>query len=1165
MTDHLKNRASLLEALQRELVGPAPAGDELKSLTFDEKADAYRPWRQAGTGEEILQWDRPCKRYGVGVLYPVGMEAGEVGNLKQPESPSDISDAGVSEAAMTEEARKALDALGEKLARAKDDADPDEFDLSLANAYKPSSMAVSFLVELPPGAVLEFVATAGRYEQFEVTVAGAKRTWWRRQPVRLAARFDRACLSGVNGVVRPTKLDITGLGQEQRLSVELRARPYAGPDGSTDRTLATACLVNRSTATGAPDELSLFQVHFGLRCLLPDGTSHPCVLPYPARLGAAPDLEDKQVALLYRDQQTFAVGHGCAADWSDPVDGRAERVTAEVLPQVQVPSMTNEVKGPDGASLESRMDELAGLVPSRDGSQGLTSLIAGYGQWIESIESQAAVLPSEHAESATANIQECRRALDRMREGLKLLQTDALVAEAFKLANHAMLLQQLRHPVREPRAIKWDAKRRVWAFSEPYAPVTTVDVPAGKGCWRPFQIAFLLMSIGSTARHNDEDRDNVELIWFPTGGGKTEAYLGLSAFTIFLRRLQALKRKTPDEDAGVQVLMRYTLRLLTAQQFQRATALLCAMEHIRRARPDKLGSKPFSIGIWVGGTPNTRGQALDAHKAIEKGDEPDRDSVVLDKCPWCRARMGPIQRPGRSGKSFEILGHSIRAHPHGPQTVVAHCPDPHCEFFQELPVQFIDDDIYDPKVPPVSLLIGTVDKFAMIAWRPASRRIFGIGEDGSRVTSPPGLVLQDELHLISGPLGSMVGLFETLIEELCTDRRVSMTKPKIVTSTATIRGYREQVRAVFARDSVTLFPPSGLSAADSYFGSFARNEDGSLKPGRLYVGVNAPGLGSMQTTQIRAFTALLQAPVALPEKERDPWWTLLMFFNSLRELGGGLTLFQSDILDYIDVVRRRAGADWPSMRKFRQIKELTGRLENSEVREALAALEVTAPGESPAPVDACLASNIIEVGVDVDRLSLLAVVGQPKTTAQYIQVTGRVGRKWWERPGLIVTLYSASKPRDRSHFEKFRTYHERLYAQVEPTSVTPFSRPAVQRALHAAMVAFVRQTGPIGLGTNPCPAEALGRIRDLVARRADFVDADEKRAVLALFDKRVEEWRSWAPLFWERNKDSGLNIPLLRFPGEHATPDVRLRSWETPTSMRNVDAECDVRVSTLYG
>src|SRR5258708_11171748 len=330
----------------------------------------------------------------------------------------------------------------------------------------------------------------------------------------------------------------------------------------------------------------------------------------------------------------------------------------------------------------------------------------------------------------------------------------------------------------------------------------------------------------------------------------------------------------------------------------------------------------------------------------------------------------------------------------------------------------------------------------------------------------------------------MVGLYEAVIEELCVDRRQDTPIiPKIISSTAIIRRYKDQIKALYGRHRVTLFPPPGLDAGDSFFARYATEDDGSLSRGRLYVGVHAPGLGSLQTVQVRYFTELLQAPVNLSNVERDPWWTLLLFFNSLRELGTTLSLFQSDITDYLKVTANRLGLDLFKMRTFWELKELTGRLRSDEVPQAIAALEVTCTNKNnQKPVDVCLASNILEVGIDIDRLSLMAVVGQPKATSQYIQVTGRVGRDWRERPGLVIQIYMASKPRDRFHFERFRSYHERLYALVEPTIVTPFSPPALDRALHAALVAYVRQRGneKVQRSPYPFPEDLIKQFKDII-------------------------------------------------------------------------------------
>jgi hypothetical protein len=308
---------------------------------------------------------------------------------------------------------------------------------------------------------------------------------------------------------------------------------------------------------------------------------------------------------------------------------------------------------------------------------------------------------------------------------------------------------------------------------------------------------------------------------------------------------------------------------------------------------------------------------------------------------------------------------------------------------------------------------------------------------------------------------------------------------------------------------------------------------------------------------------LIQAAGLLPAEEQDPWWTLLVFFNSLRELGTSLSLLQSDIPDYLRVIRKRLGLKQGESRYPWNVLELTGRLRNDEVPRAIEELEKTVSQEGPAPVDVCLASNIVEVGVDIDRLSLMAVVGQPKTTSQYIQATGRIGRRWWERPGLVTTIYGASKPRDRSHFEKFRSYHERLYAQVEPTSVTPFAPPVLDRALHAVLVAYVRQLADQDAKPLPVPEDLLDSAFELLRARVEAVDPEEAERFEAKFAERVEQWRRWQRTDWMADWDSE-DYGLLRFAGDYADRVAEQISWAVPTSLRNVDAECKAAITTAY-
>ena len=1070
--DHIARREDVLEALRQELLGPSPQGQEIDchgEISFREVRESYGPYCQAESREEILMRDRPVKRYGVGVLSPRQVEAEEaVQGRAEPREGAPGEDAQIED---LEDGADLLSAAGQDAAastggRLENELDGDDYDyeLSSVNAYRPSTMAVTFLAELANDSRVRFLGTGGRYERKVISVADGERTWWLRVPVAISAEFDGSALRTAAGSkLEPTEIAVGGAGP-----LDLHVVAYPRDAGQADQSLVTLCLVNRSDRPGPLDESCLFQTTFEVEVV--DGVGDPAVLPYPEP-GHEGDQEEESLDLLYRRYQTFAVGHGCAADWGTVDGGRTRQIIAQPLPIFEAPNITADVELPDGASLEISMTSLAGLDPSDDGFVAITQLIDEYAAWIGKREGEvdgpetANRLPKQYREAARRHLRECRDALERMERGVEFLGTNPLAMRAFRLANQAILLQQMRTR-REPRRQKYDRNTRRLVFDEQAPSPDPFDPPEGRGKWRAFQIAFVLVCAPSVIDPASPDRELVELIWFPTGGGKTEAYLALTAFSLFFRRLR------DPTDVGVDVLMRYTLRLLTAQQFQRASALICAMEVLRRENEDALGYEPFSIGIWLGSgvSPNRRSEAISALRALRRGDDENR--FVLMKCPWCSAQMGALKHPPRTPSTVP----AVVGYVEDEGTVKLKCPDPDCDFANELPVLVVDDDLYEHKP---SLVIATVDKFAQLAWTEHARALFGLGPDGARTCSPPNLIIQDELHLISGPLGSMVGLYEGAVDALCRAKTPDPSvAPKIVSSTATIRRFEEQVHDLYARQSTVLFPPRGLDADDSFFASYARHPDGRLKPGRKFVGIHGAGLGSVQTAQVRTFATLLQAPATFSEVEKDPWWTLLVFFNSLRELGVSLSLLQSDIPDYLRVLQNRLGLALNQTRRLRDFLELTGRLQNHEVPGAMEKLEVETTSTGSTSVDACLASNIIEVGIDIDRLSLMVVVGQPKTTSQYIQVTGRVGRQWEKRPGLIATIYSPSRPRDRSHFEKFRSYHERLYAQVEPTSVTPFS-PPVPRSSSSCGHGLVRAAGrDTGAGTAPLSISARSHLRD---------------------------------------------------------------------------------------
>lgn len=1157
-----------MKALRKELVGPDPLGEMLDCsgpIIFDDITKYRLPWKQEGTGEEILQRDRPLKRYGIGVLYP--FRTPDENEETVPLTDSSISSTGsegiepepINEELLTSKGAKDIDEINKRADSGVSDTDPYDFDLTSANTYRPSSIGISFLGEFPEDSSLVVevpfyddvheIAVNGRYTKKNVQVESKEWVWWLRSQVRMKAVFKGEDILVTDGKVAASSQESENL-EEINLSIEVFSRPYEVPHVR----LLTVCLVNRTPAKDPIDQYCLFQTFFNVSIISRDGEPH--ILPYPSVLKHKMDEEDQSIFFLYRKAETYAVGHGCAADWNRSGKENAYSVRAECLPAFETPSITPDIFREDGSPIEVSMASLAGILPGENGIEALSEVISSYENWITDKKREISKIEEFYVPTATRHLNECYRCAKRMKEGLRYLSENQMALKAFQLMNYAMLLQQICSR-RALRTIRYDQSIQRRDFSEKYSAPDPLNANAMVGKWRAFQIAFLLMTIESAAEGQVPDRSTVELIWFPTGGGKTEAYLGLASFAIFMRRL-----KDPS-DSGCHVIMRYTLRLLTTQQFQRASSLLCVMEYLRLKYPGELGHKEFSIGIWLGGTstPNTRQKALEVLRALQKGDQFTENMFIINKCPWCGAQIGPIKyKKNPPRRAPRVIGYEQRG-----STVIFKCPDSNCEFNDRLPVYVIDQDIYEN---PPSLVIGTVDKFAMLTWHPEGRALFGISPDGNRISSPPGLIIQDELHLISGPLGSMVGLYETVIEELSTDRRNGKSVvPKIIASTATIRRYTSQVKALYGRNDVALFPPPGLDVEDSFFSRYAKQPDGEIFPGRIYLGVHAPGLGSLQTAQVRTFTSLIQAPVPFSAEERDPWWTLLIFFNSFRELGTTLSLFQSDIPDYLKVVRNRIGLDFTKLRRLGSgdILELTGRIKSEEIPAAITALERSCTGTTGKPVDVCLASNIIEVGIDIDRLSLISVVGQPKTTSQYIQVTGRVGRRWQERPGLVVTIYSASKPRDRSHFEKFRSYHERLYAQVEPTSVTPFSPPVLDRALHAVIVAYARQTGTktVAESPYPYPENLINKLRNLLIPRIQSIDPEEVPNFERVFNNRIREWKRWQRRRWKGNRWDE-DPPLLREAGAYVSSEWEKISWPTPMSLRTVDAECQVEITTLY-
>ena len=803
------------------------------------------------------------------------------------------------------------------------------------------------------------------------------------------------------------------------------------------------------------------------------------------------DADERSSDLLWRDTLEYAVGHTCAATWN-PRNGVVEEVSTAWLPATRVP----DTSASGHACFEGVRDRLAAAVLVEGGSETqeiCEALVDAYEGWIRETAKRLGTLDlsAERVEQAETHLETCRTAALRMRGGIAALRDDADLMTAFQLANATMARQQ-----------DWKNRRKPEDQRRPLV-------------WRPFQLGFVLLSAASTVATDHGDRGIMDLIWFPTGGGKTEAYLLLTAFTIFARRL---KRGTDGE--GVSAIMRYTLRLLTLQQFERAAAMICAANLEWAERGFDSARTPISVGLWLGEatTPNRRRDAAKIleGETVKRVGSPDR---LLD-CPACGERLDWHS----AGEGVEVT-----------------CGKDGCEVGDAgpLPIHTNDDDIYEERP---SLIIGTADKFAQVARNKRTAALFGAG-----AYDPPDLIVQDELHLISGPLGTLSGLYETAIDILATR---DGHPPKVIGSTATIRSAASQVRALFARRTMQ-FPPPGIDADDS---AFAVVETDPSKRGRLYVGAST--IGHSKPEMLQAVCAsLLQSASVLQGSERDAAWTLLGYFNSLKELGGSVSLLQ---VIAPETMKRLAGyRDEPTRPVDKQI-EITSRIGSEQIGETLDKL---ARGHDEAgAIDVALATNMISVGVDVGRLGLMVVDGQPKGISEYIQATSRVGRD--RTDGLVLGLFTAYRPRDRSRFETHATWHSALYRDVEATSVTPFAPRARSRALHAPFVAIAAHRHP-ELWQSPGRAvdlrpeleciidEIVSRVGELGEQEA--CEADATRQELIAF---LDGWcdRDGLSAWWSDNGDAALLMSMEQAAQRRAAGRTARRPKPTPNTLRGVEA-----------
>lgn len=824
---------------------------------------------------------------------------------------------------------------------------------------------------------------------------------------------------------------------------------------------------------------SLFEVT--LDCYIEQGV----IGEYPDISYQDLSLEYQELHLQYQHKKVYAIGHGAAVDWkiADKVNDdiksstikdnevnnsiAAAHIYTDFMPTYEVPIVTADI------AINADFDVLLlkNLINIQDNRLqicgALDEFIDGYQQWINTQRADVDKFDDTRRQVGTGIIERMDVAKSRMRQGVHLLKNDSVVAEAFGLANQAMREQMIQ---------------------------SGDDVPK----WRPFQLAFVLLSLASCIDETDDYRQELDLIWFPTGGGKTEAYLAVAAFVILWRRLSF----SAVAAGGTVSMMRYTLRLLTTQQFMRACRLICALELLRLDYP-RLGEERISIGLWVGSnsSPNTLRQAQDIVNKIQGGKREEMSQFVLTSCPWCQSSFDNVAKNIKiSFKSFDF-----------------HCSNLQCAFGAQniaLPCQVVDEVLY---VKPPTLLVGTLDKFAMLAWKPETQSFFG--RHGNR---PPELIIQDELHLISSALGSIAGIYEAAISTVIEQKLVG---PKYIASTATIKEANTQVKKLFAQQPA-IFPPVGISSEDSYFAKTVALDE---QPGRLYLGYLAPML-SRQRNLAPLAAALLIAPLLLFSKDADAevlldaWWSMLVYHGSLKGVGNSHNSFNILVKEHYERLmqeyQQQKGLDneqieqddvWQLMKKRLpsrlNIAQLTSNSTAQQNETTFSRLKFERT--NPDSIDVALATNMVSVGLDVSRMSLMVVNGQPITTAEYIQASSRVGRS--HVPGIVITNYYRDQSRSLSHYENFRAYHQSFYRYVEPTSVTPYTYQARKRALHAGLVIVLRHSIPFMLVDNDARNfdkndVHIQAVIQAFINRCSNADPERRQEIEAHVKQIVNEW-----------------------------------------------------------
>ena len=881
------------------------------------------------------------------------------------------------------------------------------------------------------------------------------------------------------------------------------------------------------------------------------------------------DNEAKELDFIYRSVKNYAIGHNCSTFWSKEIT----EIKTTFLPTQNIKDVSNTF-GTDDKKLNDSLNIHNLSVWGFDKNKALEHLeyfISQYGSWIENQKEKNSKESIEQQSVGKEIINRQSENLNRLRNSILLLKDDDAF-RAFQIANTAMFIQLITSNdldfanTEKELSDASNENLNNLTFFKNYKPEQRISEGKIKflPAYRPFQLAFMLLSIDGVVNPKSKSRKEiVDLIWFPTGGGKTEAYLTVTALTIAFRRITNKKGF-----GGTSVIMRYTLRLLTAQQFERASRLITALEFLRK-QPDfteELKNEPITIGLWVGmgSTPNNIAGAKEQIEKIEKecdkknGNPQEQNTFQINSCPWCGTKL-ISQKATKSGNKVWTHGfnHSRK------NGFKIKCINEACTCTSEIPVQVVDEELYEN---PPTLLFGTVDKFAMIAWQEKAHNFFNSLVDDKL---PPDLIIQDELHLLSGPLGSITGFFESIIESLSTKNGIA---PKIIASTATTRNTQFQVEKLFGNRTVNVFPPTGINYSDSYFAK----ESDTCK--RRYIGFMPTGKTSVDT-QLQMLAHLLVARLEVYSDHQtkeaiNNYWTIVSYYNSLKDVGKIFNKVGDEVSTFTSTLQHRLAALFQGdFRNYtfnyfgipNRTQELTSRVESTKIKSVLSEIEkpfkpkninTSIKGNTfiDDVVDFVLATNMISVGIDISKLNVMLLNGMPKNVAEYIQASSRVGRN---TQGLAISLLNPNRAREKSYFEHFNNFHQAFYKSVEPLSITPFTENTIDKMLSSIMVAYVRNKLPgrtVNKDVVNFQKEDIDGLKEIIQGRFGNHSAESN-----WFNKKVDELAyDWI----ERVRKSGIKQykQLLKKPSEKDEN----QDWVLMQSMREIDSNTFIEIKADF-